>query len=311
MFARKFFKQVYQVNKIQNPTSQTQKRWVEPDIIDFEESAQLYNSQKLLSIAPHQVAVGVEVTGEEVQGWMEICILALQNYPKSITPSVSLEAMHAQGYEVESSRVHDDVYEMTSYAGSLWRQTDAVLQNELLKLNTEQQEIMYMYYSLGWNQNQIAAKFGVTQGAVARRLQTIERRLIQAIGTIKQPPQWVKQYVTSWLHYNYETPDNSDLIHTALVAGIKRLKVEFRDLLRLYYGQRLDIDAIAARLNINSEVADNLIYQAQCELEVILLKELDILIRKFLTVWLTKQYKTNNKPILEPCTNQLVAVNNC
>ncbi|BAZ10276.1 hypothetical protein NIES4071_20910 [Calothrix sp. NIES-4071] len=311
LFARKYFKQVYQVNKIQNSTTRTQKRWVDPDITDFEETAQVYNSQKLLSMAPHQVAVGAEVSGNEVQRWMEICVLALQNYPKSITPSVSLETMYALGQDIESSRgLYDDVHGITSYASSLWRHTDIVLQDELLKFNSEQQEIIYMYYSLGWNQNQIAAKFGVTQGAIARRLQTIERRLIQAIGKIKQPPQWVKEYIANWLCCNYETPDNLDLIHTVLVAGVKRLKVEFQDLLRLYYAQRLDVSMIAVRLGISSEAVDSLIYQAQCELEVILLKELDILIRKFLSVWLTKQYKKNHKHVLAPCTNQLLAVSN-
>lgn len=307
LFARKYFKQVYQASKIQ--TTKTQKRWVDPDITDFEETARVYNAQKLLSMAPHQVAVGAEVSGKEVQQWMEICVLALQNYPKSITPSVSLEAMHAQGYEIESGRsLYDDVSGMTSYVSSLWRHTDSVLQDELLKLNSEQQEIIYMYYRLRWNQNQIAAKFSVTQGAIARRLQTIERRLIQAIFTIKQPPQWVKDYITNWLYCNYETPDNSDLIHTVLVAGVKRLKVEFQDLLRLHYAQKLDVNIIAMRLSISSETVDNLIYQAQCELEVILLKELDILIRKFLSVWLTKQYKRNHKLVSAPCSNQLVSV---
>jgi DNA-directed RNA polymerase specialized sigma24 family protein len=151
-----------------------------------------------------------------------------------------------------------------------------------------------MYYGLGYNQNQIAAKFSVTQGAIARRLQTIERKFIQAIGTIKQPPQWVQEYVTNWLHYNYETPDNSDLIHTALIAGVKRLKVEFRNLLGLYYGQQLDVKKIAIKLSIAPDSVDQLIYQAQCELEVILLKEIDILIRKFLTLWLTKRYQKLN-----------------
>jgi RNA polymerase sigma factor (sigma-70 family) len=306
LFARKYFKQIYQASKIQ--TTKIQKRWVDPDITDFNETAQVYNAQKLLSMAPHQVAVGVEVSGDEIQRWMEICILALQNYPKSITPSVSFEAMHAQGYEIESSSLYDDVSGMTSYVNSLWGHTDSVLQDELLKLNSEQQEIIYMYYALRWNQNQIAAKFGVTQGAIARRLQTIERRLIQAIFTIKQPPQWVKQYIASWLYYDYETPDNLDLIHAVLVASVKRLKVEFQDLLRLHYAQRLDVNIIATRLGISPDGVDGLIYQAQCELELLVLKEIDILIGKFLNAWLIKQYKNNHKFVSAPDSKQLAGI---
>lgn len=116
----------------------------------------------------------------------------------------------------------------------------------------------------------------------------------------------MKQYITSWLYCNYETPDNSDLIHTALVAGIKRLKPEFRDLLSLYYAQRLDVEVIGARLGVSSEAVDGLIYQAQCELEVILLSELDVLIRKFLCVWLTKRYKNIHEQIMSGYEKQLV-----
>ncbi|MCW5312982.1 sigma-70 family RNA polymerase sigma factor [Nostoc sp. KVJ3] len=295
LFACKYFKQVYQFNKIQNPATRSGQRWVEPDSNDFQEAAQYYNAEKVLAIAPHQVAVGKNVTGEQLQWWMETCITALRNYPQLIAPSISLEVIGAVNYKIESHggfnlEIEDSIPEQES----LCQRTETVLQHELLALNEDQKEILYLYYELGWNQKQIAAKFAVTQGAITRRLQTIERRLINAVYSLKQPPQWVTGYVKTWLNYNYETPDYSDLIHTALVTSVKQLNTQSQDLLRLYYGQKLDPNAISNQLDLPPDRVNELLSQTNSELEIALLKELDRMIRKFLNIWLTKQYKNIN-----------------
>ncbi|MEH2147080.1 sigma-70 family RNA polymerase sigma factor [Nostoc sp.] len=291
LFARKYFQQVYQFNKIQNPATRRGQRWIEPDSNDFQEAAQYYNAEKILAIAPHQVAVGKDVTGEQLQGWMETSITALRNYPQSIAPSISLEVMGAVSYKIESDGgFHLEIADSTPEEKSLCQQTEAVLQQELLALNDDQKEILYLYHALGWNQKQIAAKFAITQGAIARRLQTIERRLINAVYSLKQPPQWVSGYVTTWLMYNYETPDYSDLIHTALVTAVKRLNTQSQDLLRLYYGQKLDTNAISNQLCLPPDIVNELLFQINYELEIALLKELDTMIRRFLNIWLN-QYK--------------------
>lgn len=292
LFARKYFKQVYQFNKIQNPATRSGQRWIEPDSNDFQEAAQYYNAEKILAIAPHQVAVGKDVTGEQLQGWMETSITALRNYPQSIAPIISLEVMGAVSYRIESDGgFHLEIADSTPEEKSLCQQTEAVLQQELLALNDDQKEILYLYHALGWNQKQIAAKFAITQGAIARRLQTIERRLINAVYSLKQPPQWVSGYVTTWLMYNYETPDYSDLIHTALVTAVKRLNTQSQDLLRLYYGQKLDTNAISNQLCLPPDIVNELLFQTNYELEIALLKELDTMIRRFLNIWLNQQYK--------------------
>ncbi|MEH1945140.1 MAG: sigma-70 family RNA polymerase sigma factor [Nostoc sp.] len=292
LFARTYFKQVYQFNKIQNPATRNGQRWLEPDSNDFQETAQYYNTEKLLAIAPHQVAVGKNVTGEQLQGWMETCITALRNYPQSIAPSISLEVMDGVSYTIESDEgFYLEIEDSPPEQKSLYQQTETVLQHELLALNEDQKEILYLYYGLGWNQKQIAAKFAVTQGAIARRLQTIERRLINAVYSLKQPPQWVTGYVKTWLNYNYETPDYSDLIHAALVTSVKQLNTQSQDLLRLCYGQKLDTNAISKQLHLPPDRVNELLLQTNCELEIALLKEIDIIIRKFLNFWLNKQYK--------------------
>ncbi|WP_335025923.1 sigma-70 family RNA polymerase sigma factor [Nostoc sp.] len=301
LFARKYFKQVYQFNKIQNPETRSGRRWIEPDSNDFQESQLYYNAEKLLAIAPHQVAVGKDVTGEQLQRWMETCITALRNYPQSIVPSISLEVMGAVSYTIESDGgFHLEIEDSPPEQERLCQQMEAVLQHELLALNEEQKEILYLYYGLGWNQKQIAAKFAVTQGAIARRLQTIERRLINGVYSLKQPSQWVTGYVTRWLKYSYETPDYSDLIHAALVTAVKLLKTQSQNLLRLHYAEKLDINTISNQLDLPVDIVNELLYQTNYELETALLKELDIMIKKVLSIWLNKQYKH-----LEKCNFKL------
>jgi RNA polymerase sigma factor (sigma-70 family) len=308
LFARQYFKQVYQFNKIQNPLNRSGKRWLEPDINDFEEATQFYNSEKLLAIAPHEVAVGKDISAKQLQAWIEICIQALQNYPHSITPSVSLELMSAVGREIEvNSCLFLEVEDNSIEEDSFCQRIGLTLKNDLMALNIQQQEILYLYYGLGWNQKQIATKFGVTQGAIARRLQTIERQLTQAIYKLNQPSAWVKNYILKWLKYNYETPDYSDLVHAALVVAVKKLNPDIQDILKLSYGQKLDIDAISNHIGISSDIICNLLDKANLELEAILLQEIDAMINEFLNAWLAKEYKKIHKSNLRLTTQQLIS----
>lgn len=295
LFARKYFKQVYQFNKIQNSATRSSKRWIEPDIHDFQAAAQSYNLEKLLAIAPHQVAVGQDITGEQIQDWMEICITALRNYPHSITPCISLELMSACGQEINvDNEVKQELESSISEPSIIWQCTESILKENLLMLNEAQQEILYLYYGLRWSQKKIAAKFAVTQGAIAHRLQTIERKLINTVYSLKQPPKWVERYIQKWLQYNYETPDSADLIHTVLVAAVSRLNYQSQNLLRLYYGQKFDMTTISKQLHLTPNIVSEVLHQTHCELETVLLQEINLMLKKFINIWLIKKYNYIN-----------------
>lgn len=300
LFARKYLKQVHQMNKIQNPTKLTRKKWQEPDSTDFVEAGKYYNSEKLLASAPHEVAIGANIAGEQLKDWMEICITALQNYPNSITPRVSLEALRETGWEAEpednlyileqdlpTSGMEDSAINPESLANKI----EATLFPQLVSLKPEQQEILLLYYGFGLNQKQIADKFKVTQGAIARRLQTIEIKLLKTVCELSQPPKWVTQYVAGWLVTNYQTPLNSDLIHVALVEAIKKIEPQEQEVLRLAYAQKLDEQIIANQLGISLPKLMDIIGKTKSKLEAVLIKEIDHLINKYLQIWLPKVSK--------------------
>ncbi len=298
LLARKYFKQVYQMNKIQNPAKRTGQKWQEPDSADFAEAANYYNAQMLLPSAPHEVATGLNVTGEQLRASMEICIKALQNYPKSITPRISLEALQEKAYEAEPDNnyleilecdlLEESIVEDSENQGSLNKQTESTLHEQLLSLKGEQQEILLLYYGLGLNQKQIADKFQVTQGAIAHRLKTIELKLLKTLSALSQPPEWVSQYVALWLFRNYQAPIYSDLIHDALVKAIKKLEPQEQEVLRLAYGQKLDRQIIANQLGISQPELMDTLRKTKSKLEAALIKEIDNLINKYLQIWLPK-----------------------
>ncbi|MGI2904373.1 sigma-70 family RNA polymerase sigma factor [Tolypothrix sp. VBCCA 56010] len=302
LFARKYFKQVYQMNKIQNPAKITGKKWLEPDSADFAEAANYYNAEKLLPSVPHEVAAGAFVTGEQIKVWMEICIIALQNYPKSITPHFSLEALQETGRKVEYDEspeiieqdllTYSEVKDSFETQGRTVKRTEPALLLQLLFFKSEQQEILLLYYGFGLNQKQIAEKFKVTQGAIARRLQTIELKLLKTLSELSQPTEWVSQYVAGWLGRSYQAPIYSDLIHVAIVEAIKKLEPQEQELLRLTYGQKLDEQIIANQLGISQPKLIDTLRRTKSKLEAALIKEIDNLINKYLQSWLPKVSKT-------------------
>ncbi len=297
LFARKYFQQVYQINKIQNRDRRTREKWLEPDRTDFALSAKYYNAQMLLPSAPHEVTIGTNITGEQLKDWMETCIAALHNYPKSITPYFSLDALQEKGCEAEfegspDTLSHDEVDDSVENQERAIKQTEPILLLQLLSLKGEQQEILLLYYGLELNQKQIADRFNVTQGAIARRLQTIEIKLLKTVYGLSQPPEWVMQYVTGWLVRNYQAPLISDLIHVALVQAIKKLEPQEQKVLRLAYGQKLDEQIIANQLGISQSELVDILQRTKSKLEVALIQEIDKMINKYIQFWLQKVLKT-------------------
>ncbi len=304
LFARKYFKQVYQMNKLQNPAVTKGKKYPEPSETDFMEVVNYYNTQKLLSSAPHEVAAGANITVEELKTWIEVCIAALYNYPKSIASSFSLEALQDAGREFEA--LSEEVFvEADSTKTSLISKLSA-LELQLCSLKPDQQKILLLYYGFELNQTQVADNFKVTQGTIAARLKTIELKLIKTLSQLSQPTEWVSQYVAVWLVGSYQSPVYSDLINVALVEALKKLEQLEKDALRLYYGQKMYQKDIANQLQITESKLALISDNAKSKLEDYLIKEIDCIINQYLKIWLSNTCKCvvksacNNLKVSQP-----------
>jgi RNA polymerase sigma factor (sigma-70 family) len=302
IFAHKYFKQVYLINKVQNPDRQTGKKWPEPDGDDFEKSAQCYNKEKLLPIAPHEVsASSTKVNGKKMLTWMETCIESLQNYPKSIVPQASLEALQSVGYEAEYENKNQNLElewqdnffpEELEEEELLANKISSALSSSLEVIKPEFKKVLLLYYGLGLNQKQIAAKLKINQSTISRCLAKSIVILLDTVACISHPQQWVQPYVKSWLEREYRTPQHSDLIQAGLVSAIKKLTSEEKEILQLCYGQQISEKQIADRLGLSQLEITVQISQAKNKLQSNLIDTINSWTKEYLEKWLSKHYKS-------------------
>ncbi|RCJ41016.1 hypothetical protein A6770_36610 [Nostoc minutum NIES-26] len=307
IFARKYFKQVYLINKVKNPSRTTGKKWIAPDEDDFLKSAECYNAEKMLPTAPHEVfANSTKVTAKQIQDWMEICIKALETYPISILPKFSLDAFQVGEFEAKSElQVTEIEWEKISNAeetreqGFLANQVNSILSEKLQSMKLGDRKILLLYYGFELNQKQLADRLGIHQSTISRYLTKSTIKLLETVAGVSQPQKWVKQYVEGWLESEYQAPIHSDLIQAALVSAIKKLANEERKILQLYYGDHMDEIKIASQLEINlNEIATRLT-KARNQLQDKLMNEINIWIKEYLEKWLGNYYKSLIKLVLK------------
>ena len=302
LFARKYFKQVYLFNNVKNPNRKAGKKWSDPEQEDFDKTAQCYNVEKTLPSAPHEVSANsTYVTGKQIQTSMEICIAALQNYPKSIVPKFSIDALQAVGREAKSE-VQEDISEI-EWQGTLaveaaeeeqqgLSQTiNSALRQQLEAMKPDYQKLLLLYYGFGLTQQQLAVKLGINQSSVSRYLTKSTIKLLDTVAGISQPRQWVEEYVSGWLYKNYTAPNHSDLIQSALVLAIKKLATEEREVLQLYYGKQMNETKIVKHSDIRENEVEARLIKANYQLQENLLKQINIWIEEYLEKWLSKHYQ--------------------
>ncbi len=298
IFARKYFKQVYRFNKVNNPAiRQPGQKWPNADSEDFQAAAECYNAEKYLPSAPHEVSAGSSISGEQMQAWMKICIAALQNYPKSINQQFSIEALQEQGREglLNKSQLENANIAKTKNSGTavreLHNQTDSAFRKQLESLQPDQHKILLLYYGVGLKQKQLAIQLNLNQSSISRRLDAIKIQLLQPMVEMSQPEQWVADYVVEWLQKKFRAPLHSDLIQVALVQAIKEFELEEQEVLHLRYGQQVVEEKIATELGIDLLAVSTIISQAQQKLQANLIKVLNTWVKEYVETWLVKFYK--------------------
>lgn len=309
IFARKYFKQVYLINKIKNPARNTGKKWIEPEPEDFEQSARCYNAEKSLPTAPYEVSANsTQVTARQIEDWMKICITALEDYPKSILPKFSLDALQSEGFEAKSESQADVEVEWQGISATeersgnqeyLFKKANSVLSEQLQAMKPDYQKILLLYYGFELNQKQLANRLGINQSTISRYLAKSTIELLESLAGISQPQQWVQQYVEKWLERQYRAPVHSDLIQAALVSTIKKLTSEECEILQLYYGQRLDENKVASHFGIQIDEITRRLTEVKNQLQDNLIQEIEIWIKEYLEKWLGKYYQSLVKSVLK------------
>jgi DNA-directed RNA polymerase specialized sigma24 family protein len=303
-FARKNFKQVYRLTKVNNPAiRQRGQIWPDADSEDFQAAAECYNAEKSLPSAPHEVSAGANISGEQMQAWMKICITALQNYPIFINHQ-PLELLRRQGIEalLDESELNkqntDEVEDSDTKVSELLNITKSAFRKQIANLKPDQHTILLLYYGAGFKQKQLEIKLKLNQSSISRRLTTIERKLLEALVEVSEPDRWVPHHVVRWLERNFRAPLDSGLIQLALVKATKELDSKEQEVLRLRYGQQVAEENIASQLGMNLLEVTAAISQAQHKLEAKLIKNLQRWQKKYVGNRLAKFYKNQ---ILAAC----------
>ena len=314
IFAWQYFVPIYKNNRVHNPNTKNVRRWPEPELPDFEETARDYNSNRFQPDAPLQVSSSPEVTPEMIKKWMNICIEALQNYPRLVEIS-----RDADSYEkhYEPSVNPWEPLELEENPVDFLKQADLVFLEEIQRINNSLEKIrskipqgvrkavMPLCYPHEFSllvQEQFARKVGINQGTVARYISNIYKTPLLSkfetliTETMKTTPQvWAQRYVEKFLEERFSNPSRSDFIEGALIDSIETLDRSKQTILRLRYGQRMNVEEIAAhfrkvKIAESAEVTQEL-SAAKNELQEAVITQLNNLKLDCVHSWLKRYYQ--------------------
>ena len=314
IFAWQYFVPIYKNNRVHNPNTRNVRRWPEPELPDFEETARDYNSNRFQPDAPLQVSSSPEVTPEMIKKWMNICIEALQHYPRLV--EISRDANSYEKHDELSVNSWEPL-ELEENPVDFLQQADLVFREEIQRINNSLEKIrskipqgvrkavMPLCYPHEFSllvQEQFARKVGINQGTVARYISNIYKTPLLSkfetliTETMKTTPQvWAQRYVEKFLEERFSNPSRSDLIEEALIDSLKTLDNSRQTILRLHYGQRMNVAEIGdyfrrVKIAESAEVTQEL-SAAKNELQEAVITQLNNLKLDCVHSWLKRYYQ--------------------
>jgi DNA-directed RNA polymerase specialized sigma24 family protein len=291
LFAWRYFIPIYKNNRVYNPQRREGGKWPEPEFADFVATAKDYNSQRFQSGAPLQVAVGTDVAPAMIQKWMNTCIDALQQSAQIIEVPYDTHS-NEQVADEEAVEEEEQTESLPAVDLALTGELEIIEQN-LDKTRSQipksyRQAVMALCYPHRLallTQEQFASKMSVHQGTVSRYISKyVEAPLIEKFQQLNNekfnPTTYIKTFLTKkFTHLHRVNP-----LEAQLMAAIADLDAELQHILKLNYGQKLNISELAQTLS-----QDKAISQAEVQAKLSLAHEQ--LEKSFLI--LLKQWQSN------------------
>jgi transcriptional regulator with XRE-family HTH domain len=308
LFAWRYFIPVYKNNRVYNPNQRKGGKWPEPEFSDFAETAKDYNSQRFQPGAPLQVAVGTAVAPTTIQKWMNTCIDALQQSSQIIEVPYDTNSNEQPDEESlnswEALEPDEGQTESLQAVDLALRSELEIIEQNLDKIRSQipkscRQSVMpfcYPHRLALLTQEQFASKIGVHQGTISRYISKyVEAPLVEKFQklTIEQfnPTTYIKTFLTEKFTYlNQANP-----LEAQLVAAIEDLNAESQQILKLSYGQRMDIIKLTRTLSqekpITLEEVEQKLSTAQNQLEKSFLNLLNQWQTNYVKSWLKNYYQ--------------------
>lgn len=321
IFAWQYFVPVYRNNLINNSQSKYKQRWSKPNKLEFEEAAKYYNTQRFQPDAPLQVASGKEVTGETLEKWMKICIKALRQAESIIEVSRDADIYTKQIEKSESLLVADELSDDSISV----EQRELTLRQKLeqieANLNTinriipdeSRRAIMLLCYPHRLailNQEQLASLLGVNQGTISRFIsKCIEKPLVNTLKDLLERELNIELYLNTFLSERFTNPCQSKILDILLIESINNLKEEQQYILKVHYGQKLELDKINLPNDSFRKIQLEDIDLIKIKLKELLKKKLDAWQKKYVKLWLKQYYQNMMQSVLLEGLKQLEFIN--
>ncbi|MBE9045175.1 XRE family transcriptional regulator [Pleurocapsales cyanobacterium LEGE 10410] len=311
VFALRHFILVYKTNRIYNSQRIEGSRWPEPELADFAEAANFYNSQRFTINAPLQATAGGEVSPETIKKWINICLKALR-YNHRIIDTCKIDSY--ERYIGESS-----IWSIKeSESADLLQQTDLILRKTTRKIEGSfakirskipqqfRQSIMPLCYSHGFallNQEKLGHKIGVHQGTISRYIyKNFEVPLLKQFQQFANERINPELYLTIFLEKRFTNPKFSNLLDVILIEAIRALDSDAQKILKYRYSQQMNVADIADVLNSQQlrepQEVELILAQARNKLQEELLEQLGQWQAKYVRLWLKKYYQEMFQTVL-------------
>lgn len=273
LFAWRYFIPIYKNNRVYNPQRREGGKWPEPEFADFVATAKDYNSQRFQPGAPLQVAVGADVAPAMIQKWMNFCIDALQQSDQIIEVPYDTHSNEQVADKENVEPEEEQTESLPTLDLALISELEIIEQN-LDKTRSQipkpyRQAVMALCYPHRLallTQEQFASKMSVHQGTISRYISKyVETPLIEKFQQLTSeqfhPPAYIKTFLTE----KFARLRRVNPIEGQLMAAIADLDAELQHILKLSYGQKLNISELTQTLS-----QDKVISQAEVQAKLTL-----------------------------------------
>ncbi|MDJ0690290.1 MAG: hypothetical protein QNJ41_17495 [Xenococcaceae cyanobacterium MO_188.B32] len=316
IFAWRYFVPVYKSNIIYTFEKRKRERWPEPGNSEFIEAANYYNTQRLQPDAPLQLSSGKEVTSEMIKKWMKICIEALRQAEEIIEISRDADVYEKQEQQLDRWMSLDGQEQPDSL-----EQVEIILRQEIKKIEANldknksriprefRRAIMPLCNANRLsilNQGQLANLLGVHQGTISRYISKyIETPLLNRLKELLDRTFELEFYLDKFLSSRFDNPHQKNILDGLLVESIKNLDEQKQYILKLRYGQKMNLSQIGSRINSRITIDENDISKIKNNLKRLFQDKIHKWQAEYIRSWLRNYNKNIIQTVLINAFKQL------
>ncbi len=255
VFAHQFFQEIYRY-KLRDPDRSQNQRYPKIDPEDYIETANYYNANLKLEMAPRLVFYSQEeITNKNVKTWLKLAIEALRKMEEKMdanTLEYDLNTLEHQEINSETKEMEKDSPEdhQCMYRQQIDRaQTEVLRLIESKKIPKSHLAIPFLHYGFKFSQEQVAERCAIVQENVSRHLSSYYKDPLHK--KLKQDAQAhdVSQYISNWLFKGLTLKELTKTIDKSLDLYYKKMSLQEKIILKLYDRSLSSLQQVALEIS--------------------------------------------------------------